>query len=323
MDTPAFFDPASAALVYPERASIVAAAAASAAPVGPARDDRFRVCAFGIDCQVAFAAPGGSLFVPGAVEDTERATRFIYRNLERITELVFSLDTHSLFQIFHPAFWLDEKGQHPAPFTVVSHDDVASGRLRPRRAEDLPGCLEYTAKLAAAGKYVLTLWPYHALLGGVSHALMPCLAEAAMYHALVRDQPTVFETKGEHALTENYSVLAPEVTEIRGATVGAFNQPLFDRLLSHDRVYVFGQAKSHCVLSTLRDLRDHILAKDPRSIGKIHIIVDAMSPVPAPALTPLPPALNFPALADEGIAELARAGMQLVHADARVPEHAP
>jgi nicotinamidase-related amidase len=316
MDTPSFFDPASAGLVYAERAGVVAAAAASATPIAPARSDTFRVCAFGIDCQVAFAAPTGSLFVPGAVEDTQRATQFLYNNLERITELVFSLDTHTVFQIFHPGFWLDEKGQHPAPFSVVTHDDVAAGRLRPRRAEDLPACLEYTKKLAASGKYVLTLWPYHALLGGVSHALMPCLAEAAMYHALLRDQPTVFETKGEHELTENYSVLAPEVTEINGTRVGAFNQSLFDRLLSHDRVYVFGQAKSHCVLSTLRDLRDHILAKDPSAMGKVHIVVDAMSPVPAPPVTPLPPALDFPRLADEGIAELEKAGMQLVRADA-------
>jgi nicotinamidase-related amidase len=144
-----------------------------------------------------------------------------------------------------------------------------------------------------------------------------------MFHALVRDQPTVFETKGEHALTENYSVMAPEVTELGGSKVGRFNQALFDRLLSHDRVYVFGQAKSHCVLSTLRDLRDHILRKDPQSISKIHIIVDAMSPVPAPAMDPLPPALNFPLLASAGIDELAQAGMQIVQADAIVPAKAP
>jgi hypothetical protein len=70
-------------------------------------------------------------------------------------------------------------------------------------------------------------------------------------------------------------------------------------------------------------LRDHILRKDPQSISKIHIIVDAMSPVPAPAMDPLPPALNFPLLASAGIDELAQAGMQIVQADAIVPAKAP
>ena len=99
-------------------------------------------------------------------------------------------------------------------------------------------------KLEAAGKYVLTIWPYHTLLGGVSHALVPALMEAAMFHALVRKRQTHFETKGTHAMTENYSVLSPEVRELGGQSVGAFNAPFFKMLMEYDRVYVFGQAKS-------------------------------------------------------------------------------
>ncbi len=68
-----------------------------------------------------------------------------------------------------------------------------------------------------------------------------------MFHAQARKHQTHFETKGTHAMTENYSVLSPEVTEVGGQVVGAFNAPFFKMLLEYDRVYVFGQAKSHCV----------------------------------------------------------------------------
>ena len=187
---------------------------------------------------------------------------------------------------------------------------MKSGRWRPRG--DLADALEYTAKLEAQGKYVLTVWPFHTLLGGVSHALCPALMEAAIYHAVARDRPTHFETKGRHPKTENYSVLSPEVREVGGRSVGAFNAAFFDHLMEYDRIYVFGQAKSHCVLSTLVDMKDRILATSPASIGKVYILEDAMSPVPSPPLDPLPPMLDFPRIAERGIAELRAAGMHVV-----------
>jgi len=107
-------------------------------------------------------------------------------------------------------------------------------------------------------------------------------------------------------------VLSPEVTELAGRTVGAFNETLFDTLMKHDRVYVFGQAKSHCVLSTLFDMRDRIDKTDRALAKKIYILSDAMSPVPAPPISPLPPALDFPAVAKRGLDELAKFGMHVV-----------
>ena len=54
-------------------------------------------------CRSAFCHPEGSLFVPGAVEDTTPRARVPLRpRLDRITTLVLSLDTHRVHQIFHP-----------------------------------------------------------------------------------------------------------------------------------------------------------------------------------------------------------------------------
>jgi nicotinamidase-related amidase len=319
LPTPRFHEDARAGQLYMERAGEIAQEArryAEANRVRPAREDRVRIAAFGIDVQVAFCTPGASLFVPGAVEDTQRALHWLYSNLAHVTELVFSLDTHRAFQIFHPAWWQDAEGQPPPPLTVITSADIRAGRWRPTRhpAESLAYC----ERLEASGKYILTIWPYHALLGGLSHSLVPAVYEASLFHALVRDTPTWFEIKGEHPLTENYSVLSPEVTEVSGQKVGEFNTRLFDHLLSFDRVYVFGQAKSHCVMSTLMDLRQHIERTDRSKMGRIFILEDAMSPVPAPPLDPLPPALDFPRVADAAIRDLQKAGMNVVRTTERL-----
>jgi nicotinamidase-related amidase len=310
---PSFYDPSRNHELWIERADVVAAEAAvykQRFSIEPSSSDRERICAFGIDCQVGFCTPGASLFVPGAVEDTTRVIDFLYRHLHRITGLAFSLDTHRAFQIFHPAFWRDEHGKHPAPLSTITHDDVRSGRFTP--IAHPKEALEYTKKLEATGRYVLTIWPYHTLLGGLSHALVPSLMELSLFHALVRTSQTHFETKGTHAMTENYSVLSPEVKELGGANVGGFNASFFRLLSSYERVYVFGQAKSHCVLSTLKDLQTQIEATDRSLIDKIYVLEDCMSPVPAPPISPLPPALDFPRVADEAMAAFQAAGMHIV-----------
>jgi nicotinamidase-related amidase len=310
---PEFYDAKQVGSLYLERAGLVAEAAEAYAQkhgITPAGQDTFRIAAFGIDVQVGFCTPGASLFVPGAVEDTQRSVEWLYRNMKRISGLFFSLDTHRMFQIFHPAWWVDAKGHHPAPLTPIFHEDVRSGRwtpvVHPRES------LEYVKKLESTGKYVLTVWPYHTLLGGLSHALVPAMMEASLFHAAARRHQTHFETKGTHAMTENYSVLSPEVTELNGHVVGSFNAPFFKMLMEYDRVYVFGQAKSHCVLSTLNDIQAHVMATDPKLAEKIWILEDAMSPVPAPPLNPLPEHLNFPKIADAAIDTWRKAGMHVV-----------
>jgi nicotinamidase-related amidase len=317
---PPHYDPGAAGTLYLERSAMVTEAALAWRAEHRLRDaegDRERVAAFGIDCQVAFCLPGASLFVPGAVEDTQRVIAWIYRHLDRLTTLVFSLDTHTVHQVFHPASWVDGEGRHPAPFTVITAGDVRGGRWRPvLRVEGVDDAraffLEYTERLQEAGRYVLTIWPYHALLGGASHALAPALMEAALFHAVARRAETRFEIKGRSAVTENYSVLSPEVRALGGRKVGAFNEELFALLMAHDRVYVFGQAKSHCVLATLLDLERECRRRDPALLRRIHVMVDAMSPVPPPPLEPLPAELDFPRVAERAVAALGAAGMRLV-----------
>ncbi len=310
---PSFYEDADVERLYLERAAMVAEEAArwrELQRISPSGSDRFRIAAFGIDCQVGFCTPGASLFVPGAPQDMQRVIRWIYQNLDRITGLAFSLDTHRVFQIFHPAWWRDAAGKQPEPLTQISHEDLIQGRWIP--LSHPRECLEYCKKLEASGKYMLTIWPFHTLLGGVSHALVPALMEASIFHAIARRHQTHFETKGTHAMTENYSVLSPEVSALGGQPVGSFNAPFFKMLMDYDRVYIFGQAKSHCVLSTLADISSQIQSTDPQLADKVWILEDAMSPVPAPPIDPLPPALDFPRVAEQAMARFRDSGMHIV-----------
>ncbi len=311
--SPDYFDPARVGELWVERAGLAAEAGrryADERRLSPSSHDAPRVCAFGIDCQVGFCTPGASLFVPGAVEDTARTIAWIYAHVGRITELALSLDTHAVFQIFHPSWWADDAGAAPPPFTTIRAQDVRDGRWRALRSPD--ESLEYVEKLEATGRYTLTVWPFHTLLGGTSHALVPALMEAVVFHAAARGATPRIVTKGSEPLTESYSVLAPEVREVGGRKLGGLDRALVDALMSFDRVYVFGQAKSHCVLSTLRDLATHIEAEAPAAMDKIWILEDATSPVPAPPIDPLAPELDYPRVAERAFAELAERGMRLV-----------
>ena len=89
----------------------------------PAIESKERILFLAIDVQQDFME-GGALGVPGSGGDVERMTRFLYENMERISNIAVSLDTHTPHQIFHPCWWIDENGNHPAPNTPISLDDL-------------------------------------------------------------------------------------------------------------------------------------------------------------------------------------------------------
>ena len=287
--------------------------------IRPAADDRFRLCLVAVDVQNTFCVPGFELYVGGrsgrgAVEDNVRLCEFVYRNLGTITTAVPTLDTHVATQVFHAVWLVDPQGRHPEPYTLVSVEDVGRGRWRfnPALSASL-GLTEeegnahlrhYTRRLAEGGKYELTVWPYHALLGGIGHALVSAVEEALFFHSIARATPTAFEVKGAEPLTEHYSVLGPEVTDGPGGRrLGARNRALLERLAACDAVVVAGQAKSHCVAWTLDDL----LREGGSSLAaRVYVLEDCTSPVVVPGL------VDYTEAADAAFRRFAAAGMHVV-----------
>lgn len=285
--------------------------------IEPAARDERRVCLLAVDVQNTFCTPGFELFVAGrsgtgALDDNRRLCSFLYRNLDAVTEAVVTLDTHQAFQIFHASFLVDPEGRHPDPYTLVTVEDVASGRWRvdPEAAELLgigprahAHLRAYVEALARGGKYALAVWPFHAMLGGIGHALVSAVEEALFFHAIARRAQTRFELKGRNPLTEHYSALGPEVLEGEGGEpLGERNTALVEHLLGFDAVVVAGQAKSHCVAWTVEDL----LEDAPEIAPRLYLLEDCSSPVVVPG------AVDYTDDADAAYARFAEAGAHVV-----------
>ena len=287
---------------YAERAA-EAETWARAHAIAPAREDGVRVALVLVDCQNTFCTPGFELVVPGAPEDSRRLCEFVYRNLARITQIVPTLDTHQALQIFHPAFLIGTDGGHPPPYTLVSTAEVERGVWRAGSAEEDRHLLHYTRALEAGGKYRLTVWPYHAMLGGIGHALVPAIEEAVFFHSVARRSRPDFRAKGTSPLTEHYSVLGPEVTSgPDGEEIERRDDELIERLHEFDAVIVAGQAKSHCVAWTIDDL----LGGAGGLARKVYLLEDCTSPVVEPGI------VDYTDEADAAFRRFAEAGMHVV-----------
>jgi nicotinamidase-related amidase len=289
----------------------------------PAATDQTRICLLAIDVQNTFCIPEFELFVGGrtgigAVEDNLRLCEFIYHNLSVITEVTPTMDTHTSMQIFHSLFWINHAGENPPPMTNITLQDVQQGlwKVNPAIAYSLAKgdytnlqsfALHYVKRLSDNGKYPLTIWPYHSMLGGIGHALVSSFEEACFFHAIARQSQTNFQIKGDNPLTENYSVLRPEVLDdAAGSPIAHKNTSLIQKLLEFDAVIIAGQAKSHCVAWTIDDLLTEILAKDPKLAKKVYILEDCTSPVVVPGV------VDFTDMANTAFQRFADAGMNLV-----------
>src|SRR5262249_2550269 len=133
----------------------------------------------------------------------------------------------------------------------------------------------YARALRDGGKYPLMIWPFHAMLGGVGHALVSAVEEAFFFHAIARASPPRFEVKGRHALTENSSVRRPEVpADHEGRLLAEENQALVEWLRGLDALVVAGQARSHCVAWTVDDILAVLLARDPALLRRVYLLED-------------------------------------------------
>ena len=141
----------------------------------------------------------------------------------------------------------------------------------------------YVRKLSQDGKSPNDLGTYHSMLGGIGHALVHRWRKRYFFHSIARQSQTQFEIKGENPLTENYSILRPEVLEdFEQRPLGQKNTRLIKQLLEFDTVIIGGQAKSHCVAWTIDDLLTEIKEVDATLAQKIYLLEDCTSPVVVP-----------------------------------------
>ncbi len=300
MAFPEFYDPDKVGQIYvPNTAAAVNAG--RAAGLTPAAKAQVRTILVLVDLQIDFVHEQGALTVPGAVEDTRRTIEWIFNNVSRLTTIAASLDSHVPIQIFFPMWWIDENDQHPEPFTIIHSADVQAGTWRPLFQPEWS--VQYVETLESSAKKALMIWPYHCLTGSIGHALMPSLYEAIAYHSAARQSQPLFLSKGNIPETEHYSILEPEV-KVPDHPHGSLNTDFLNTIASYDRIYIAGQAKSHCVLETVTSMMRYF-DDQPKTIRKLRILQDAMSSV-------VHPTINFEQIATKAFREYEARGLQIV-----------
>lgn len=223
-----------------------------------------------IDPQNSFCDPSGELYVDGAEEDMRRLSNFIRRRRSDIHRIIVTLDSHNKIHIAHPIWWIDAKGNLPEPFTRISIQDVDAGRYQ---AAD-PAYRAWTrAYVETIDAHVI--WPYHCLIGTWGHEVFePLLEELNAWRDECHDLE--FVMKGSSRFTEHFSAIRPSMA-VPDNPYTQVNQDLLRALDEVDRIWVAGEASSHCVADTVTDIIR--FSETPSIAEKITLLSDAMSPV--------------------------------------------
>lgn len=249
-----------------------------------------------IDPQKDFCDPNGSLFVPGADEDMKRLAGLVTRLKDKLYDIHVTLDSHRKVDISHPMWWKDSSGNHPAPFSIVTVADVEAGKWTTTQPGMYKRSLAYLRSLEAGGRYPHCIWPYHCLIGDEGHTVVPELS-GAIHDWEDRFATADFITKGSNIWTEHFSAVQAEVPDPEDPSTQV-NTRLIQTLEDADIILLAGEALSHCVANTVRDIASNF--SDPKYVEKIHLLRDATGNVG-----------TFEKFGDDFLAEMQPKGMKI------------
>lgn len=224
-----------------------------------------------IDAQNDFCHPQGAMYVPGADRDMYRLARFIEKKGNQIDEIILTQDHHHVLDIAHPGFWRNKLGERPEPLTTITYEMVENEEWLP--IFQVEKVKNYLSELEQEGEFPHVVWPEHCLIGSWGAAIYDEVFQAVRqwtyfgkYYQLI--------PKGQNPLTEHFGALRANIS-LAGDNATCTNAELANRLKHAARVLVAGEAKSHCVVSTVKQILE---IKNFKS--ELILLTDCMSPVP-------------------------------------------
>ncbi|NMB71583.1 MAG: isochorismatase family protein [Bacteroidales bacterium] len=253
-----------------------------------------------IDMQYDFCHPKGALYVPGADKDVVRTAGFIRNNRTFIERIIFTMDFHQVTDISHPRFWANREGRHPVPFTRISSQDIEEGKWRalfyPETAH------AYVRNLELQGEYVHTIWPEHCIMGSRGSAIADEVMDAVREWA---EDGRFFRAiiKGTNPLTEHFGAIRANIP-VEDDDTTKVNNTLLKELEMYDTIYLAGEARSHCVANTIKQLGEF-----PHLIKKLVLLEDCTSSVP-----------GFEDIASTIYEKAFASGMRVCDSETRIPD---
>jgi nicotinamidase-related amidase len=139
--------------------------------------------------------------------------------------------------------------------------------------------------------------------GTLGHMLAAPISEAIAWHSTSRQAQPTYISKGLTTRTEYYGIFGAEIPDPTDPTSN-LNTSLLDAVMQHDRVYIAGEAKSHCVLETERQLVTY-LDHQPELLRRLYFLRDCTSSVQHPVI-------DFDSLANAELTTMQQQGVQMV-----------
>lgn len=213
-----------------------------------------------------------------------RVAAFIKRVGAKLADIHVTLDSHHIFDVAHPSWWKDAAGNHPAPFTVITAKDlVPQGTNQPpkwlpfdTRKQMMDRMLAYVGGLDKSGRYPLMIWPEHCIIGTEGATILDQVASALRDWEITYTAMVQYVTKGSNPYTEHYSAVKAEVPDPSDPNT-QLNRDLIDILKTADKIIIAGEALSHCVANTVRDIADNF---GEENVKKMVLLEDCSSNVP-------------------------------------------
>lgn len=212
----------------------------------------------------------GSLAIEGAVNDINNIIHFIYNNLESLSNIYITLDTHYYDSIFFQSFWKNNN-DYVSPFTEVTLEKIENKEIIPVVDKDLQ--IEYVKQLKKQGSKNLTVWPYHCLYATDGWLIEKQLSNILYFFEAVSGVNTQKIIKGTYKFTEMYGAINPEVISDNN-----YNIEWVKNIANYDKIYVCGEAKDYCVYTTIRQFCE--IYKDNKEITKkIYMMMNCSSSI--------------------------------------------
>ena len=221
-----------------------------------------------------------SLPVTGAHQDMLRVASLIRDGGAGLSQISVTLDAHHRYDIAHPTFWRTGDGGAVAPFTQISAQQLREGAFVPAAFGALPRAQHYLDALESAGRYQLMVWPVHCEIGSWGQNIHGAVRAAYNAWEVAQLQVVAKLSKGSNPWTEHYSAVMAEVPDPQDPAT-QLNIPFLDSLVSAERIYICGEAGSHCVKASTEHIADYLQAQQGReALARLVLLTDCMSPVP-------------------------------------------